>query len=112
MPADALVPRLKGGPLQNTTIAVVATDAVLSRADAYRLAVAAQTGLARAIYPVHAPLDGDTVFALATGRQPLADHVNGLAELGAYASNTLARAVARAVYAAKGEGSWHERFEI
>ncbi len=56
------------GPL-NTTIAVVATDAALSPAGCRRVAVAAQDGLARTIRPAHTPLDGDTVFALATGAQ-------------------------------------------
>jgi L-aminopeptidase/D-esterase-like protein len=51
----------------NTTIAVIATDAALSKAGCHRVAVAAQDGLARAIRPVHTPMDGDTVFALATG---------------------------------------------
>jgi len=51
----------------NTTIAVVATDAALSKAACRRVAVAAQDGLARTIRPCHTPLDGDTVFALATG---------------------------------------------
>jgi L-aminopeptidase/D-esterase-like protein len=60
----------------------------------------AQDGLARAIHPVHTPLDGDTVFAASTGRRPLADPVYAFAELGAVASNVLARAVARAVYQA------------
>ena len=51
----------------NTTIAVVATDAALSKAACKRVAVAAQDGLARTIRPAHTPLDGDTVFALSTG---------------------------------------------
>jgi len=56
----------------NTTIGVVATDADLSKAEARRLAVAAQDGLARAVRPAHTMYDGDTVFALATGGRPLA----------------------------------------
>ena len=51
----------------NTTIAIIATDAVLTKAEAKRLAVAAHDGLAHAIWPSHTPLDGDLVFALATG---------------------------------------------
>jgi L-aminopeptidase/D-esterase-like protein len=54
---------------QNTTLAVIATDARLSKAQATKLAQMAQDGLARAIRPVHTPFDGDTVFALSTGRQ-------------------------------------------
>ncbi|HEY8618116.1 P1 family peptidase [Phenylobacterium sp.] len=87
--------------LRNTTIACVATDAALTPAQAKRLAVMAQDGLARAIRPVHAPFDGDVVFALSTGARALADPVNfTLARLGALAADCLARAVARGVYAA------------
>jgi L-aminopeptidase/D-esterase-like protein len=87
---------------ENTTIACVATDAVLTPAQAKRLAIMAQDGLARAIRPAHAPFDGDVVFALATGRRLLppdaADFV--LARLGALAADTLARAIARGVFEA------------
>lgn len=86
----------------NTTIACVATDADLTRAQARRLAVMAQDGLARAIRPVHAPYDGDVVFVLATGRRPLGpDPVFALARLGSLAADVLARAVARGVYEAR-----------
>jgi L-aminopeptidase/D-esterase-like protein len=117
MPSDALTPRLKGtAPQANTTIAAVVTDAILNKLQAHRLAVMAQTGLARAIYPVHTPLDGDVVFAAAIGRKPLADPVVGLAELGTLAANVLARAVARGVYEATALPfpgalpSWRDRF--
>lgn len=100
MPDGALTFRTKSDANENTTIAVVATDAALTKAQATRLAVTAQDGLARAIYPVHTPLDGDTVFAVATGAKTLADPLRGLAELGAIAANVLARAVARGVYEA------------
>ena len=80
---DMLAMRLKGGPaassVENTTIAVIVTDATLTKAQAKRLAMIAQTGMARAIYPVHAPLDGDTVFAAATGEKAV-DPVYGLTE--------------------------------
>ena len=99
-PPDALAIRLKGGPRQNTTIAVVATDAIITKAQAKRLATVAHDGLARAIYPVHTPLDGDTVFAASTAKRPLADPLYAFAELGALAANVLSRAVARAVYEA------------
>jgi L-aminopeptidase/D-esterase-like protein len=92
--------RSKGAPGQSTTLAVVATDATLSKAQCHRLAVMAQTGLARAIYPVHTPLDGDIVFAAAIGDKPLADPIYGLSELGTLAATVLARAVARGVYEA------------
>ena len=60
----------------------------------------AQSGLSRAIYPVHTPLDGDVVFAASTGRRPLADAMLGLTALGALAANVAARAIARGVYEA------------
>ena len=53
---------------ENTTIAVIATDAVMTKAGAKRLAISAHDGFARAIWPAHTPVDGDLVFALATGR--------------------------------------------
>lgn len=85
----------------NTTIACVATDAVLTPAQARRIAVMAQDGLARAIRPVHAPFDGDVVFALSTGRRPLGERADfQIARLGALGADVLARAVARGVYAA------------
>lgn len=85
----------------HTTIACVATDAALTPAQARRLAVMAQDGLARAIRPVHAPFDGDVVFALSTGRKMMAEPIElTLARLGTLAADTLARAVARGVYEA------------
>ncbi len=98
-----LAMRLKGGAaaseLENTTLAVVVTDARLTKPQAKRLAMIAQTGFARAIYPVHAPLDGDVVFAAATGEKPI-DPLAGLTELGMVAANVVARAIARGVYEA------------
>jgi L-aminopeptidase/D-esterase-like protein len=100
LPPAALHPPTKGGANEATTLVVVATDAVLTKTQAHRLAVMAQTGFARAIYPVHTPLDGDVVFAVATGKKPLADPLFALSELGTYAANVVARAIARAVYEA------------
>jgi L-aminopeptidase/D-esterase-like protein len=98
-----LAMRLKGGTaataIENTTLAVVVTDAVLTKPQAKRLAMIAQTGFARAIYPVHAPLDGDVVFAAATCEKPI-DPLVGLTELGMVAANVTARAIARGVYGA------------
>ncbi len=86
---------------QNTTIACVATDAILTPAQARRVAIMAQDGLARAIRPVHAPFDGDVVFVLSTGRVPLGpDAAMTLTRLGTLAADTLAKAVARGVYEA------------
>ena len=97
---DDLKIRAKGGPQENTTIAVIATDAILSKAQCNRLAIMVQDGFARAIYPVHTPLDGDVVFSAATGAKALADPVYGLTELGMVAANVMARAIARGVYEA------------
>lgn len=108
--------RSKGAPGANTTLAVIATDAKLTKAQANRLAVIAQTGLARAIYPVHTPLDGDVVFSAATGAKALPDPVYGISELGMLAANVLARAVARGVYEANALPfpgalpSWKDKF--
>jgi D-aminopeptidase len=114
VPVAALTPIAKGRPGENTTIAIVATDAALTKAQTKELAVIAQDGLTRAIYPAHTTLDGDTVFAAATGRRPLADPVNEITELGVVAANTLARAVARGVFEAKslpgGLPSWRDRY--
>ena len=95
----------------NTTIAVVATDAVLSKAGCRRMAVAAQDGLARTIRPCHTPLDGDTVFALATGAievlpnpetpASMSPEVPLITALGAAAADCLARAVLVGVLAAE-----------
>jgi L-aminopeptidase/D-esterase-like protein len=115
-PPETLAIRAKGGIGENTTIAMVATDTTLTKAQAKQFAVMAQDGFARAIYPSHTTLDGDTVFAAATGRRPLKDPVLELAELGALAANVLTRAVARGVYEAAALPfpgalpSWHDRF--
>ena len=95
----------------NTTIAVVATDAALSKAACRRVAIAAHDGLARTIRPAHTPLDGDTVFALATGAvevPPAADTPAALSPetglvtaVGAAAADCLARAVLAGVLAAE-----------
>lgn len=96
----ALDPRTKGGAGASTTLVVVGTDAVLTKAQAKRLAVMAQSGMSRAIYPVHTPLDGDVVFAVSTGRRPLADPLFAITRLGTLAANVVARAIARGVFAA------------
>jgi D-aminopeptidase len=99
-PAGALEPRTKITPRVSTTLVVVATDAILSKTQAKRLAIMAQSGLSRAIYPVHTPLDGDVVFAASTGRKPLADPMLALTKLGTLAANVVARAIARGVFEA------------
>ncbi len=92
--------RLKGSAPQNTTIAIVAVDAVLTKAQAKRLAIMAHDGLGRALRPVHAPLDGDVVFAAGTGASGKRPDPRALTEIGALAADCLARAIARAVYEA------------
>lgn len=95
---------LKNGALMrdgNTTIAIVATDAKISKVQAKRMAVAAQDGIARAIVPAHTPFDGDLVFAAATGKRVLNDPDVDMLDIGAAAAHCLARAIARGVYEAK-----------
>lgn len=97
-PAD-LALRLKGGVPPSTTIACVATDAKLTKAEAKRFAHMADDGLARAIRPAHAPMDGDTVIAVSTLAKPLT-HPAHLTEIGMAAGDVLSRAIARGVYEA------------
>ena len=91
----------------NTTIGVVATDAVLTKPQAHRLAQVAHDGLARSIRPVHTPMDGDTLFALGTGTSGKAADMMLLSTL---AAEVTAMAVVNAVLAAKdlrfGQGWW------
>ena len=100
IPPEALDLRLKGGAGGNTVIAVVASDATLTKAQCRRTALAAHDGLARAIRPAHTPLDGDVVFAAATGRRPGPVDPFALAEIASAAADVLARAVARGVFEA------------
>ena len=108
-----LADAVRSDPRANTTIAVVATNAKLDKASAKRLAVMAQDGLARSIRPVHTPQDGDTVFAIATGRHDVGTDPLALGELGTLAADCLARAVARGVYNAASLGAargWRDVF--
>lgn len=97
-PEDAPLPRKRVG--EATTIAVVATDARLTKAQAQRMAVAAHDGMARSIVPSHTPLDGDLVFAAATGAREMAEPVTDGFQIGHAAATCLARAIARAVFLA------------
>jgi D-aminopeptidase len=107
---------MKGAAPQNTNIAIVATDAALTKAQAKRVAVMAQDGLARALRPVHAAMDGDVVFAAATGRAEGPVDPIALTQIGAVAADCLARAVARAVFEAEplpfanALPSWRQKF--
>ena len=107
--------RTKGAVREATTIAIVATDAALTQAQATRLATAAHDGMARALVPSHTPFDGDLIFSAATGAVPLAGGDHDLLRLGHAAATCLARAIARGVYAATpapGDPfpTWAERF--
>ncbi|MCB2187531.1 MAG: P1 family peptidase [Deltaproteobacteria bacterium] len=103
-----------GAPAANTTIAVVATDAKLTKAQAKKVAQMAQDGLARAIRPAHTMFDGDTVFCLATGQQDLpaqegfflATQAVSLNEVGHAAADCLSRAIIRAVLTATSAGNF------
>ncbi|NIJ40846.1 L-aminopeptidase/D-esterase-like protein [Parvibaculum indicum] len=106
--------KLAAGPRENTTIAIVATDATLDATAMHRIAVMAHDGFARALRPVHAPVDGDAVFALSTGRKPLEAEARTLdiTRLGAIAADCTARAIARGVFEAETLGailSWADR---
>lgn len=101
---DAAALLLAGPPLgrvppagTNTTLAVVATDALLDRAQCGNLAMQAQDALALAISPVHTLLDGDTVFALSTCRGRAPEGLGGLLSLGVAAVETLRTAIERSV---------------
>ncbi|MFW6694534.1 P1 family peptidase [Streptomyces sp. MAR4 CNX-425] len=103
-------------PPLNTTLAVVATDAALGKAQAQKLAGSAHDGLARAVRPAHLLSDGDTVFALATGARPLRpadapaadpafavhEEAGALDEVFGAGADVLTRAVAKALRAAEG----------
>lgn len=92
--------RWKGGLQPATTLVVVATDAVLDRSQAARLALMASGGLAKSLRVTFAPADGDTVFVAATCLRPLNSPVNDLTEIGSAASDCVARALARGIYEA------------
>lgn len=116
LPDNATHLRHKGraAPMESTTLGVIATDAILTKAEAKRLAVMAHDGFARALWPAHTPADGDIVFALATGKIALASPLD-LIELGAIGSAVMARAIARGVHAAKPAPgdllpTWREKF--
>lgn len=104
-----------GNPGENTTIAIVATDATLTKAEAKRLAIMAHDGFARALWPTHTPIDGDIVFALSTGRIPLGKSPSAMIELGAAGASCMARAIARGVYEAASAPdtvvpAWRQKF--
>ncbi len=115
--SEMRIHRWKGGPAPGTTIALIATDADLTKAMLKRLAIAAHGGFAKALSLSHALYDGDTVFAAATGRRPLTDAANQMIEIGACSANCMARAIARAIHAATALPfpgalpAWRDRFD-
>ncbi len=112
-PPESTALRYKGQtPHAATTIAVVATDARLTKAEAKRLAIMAHDGFARALWPSHTPMDGDIVFAIATGH---AAATPDMTTIGATGATCMARAIARGVYkATPATGdmvpTWREKF--
>jgi L-aminopeptidase/D-esterase-like protein len=92
---NAAAPR----PGENTTIGVIATNARLNKAQAQRVALMADDGFAKAIFPSHTPADGDTVFTLGTGQWTGEPDVM---QIGALAADVMARAIVRAATEAKG----------
>jgi L-aminopeptidase/D-esterase-like protein len=115
-PQDAAAFRIKGDAPENTTIGIVATDAALTKPQAKRFAVMAQDGLAWALRPAHAALDGDTIFAAATRTALEPPSLRDLTEIGALAAQCVARAIARAIYEAEplpfadAMPSWKQKF--
>jgi L-aminopeptidase/D-esterase-like protein len=110
---DAPLPRKRMG--EATTIAIVATDAALTKSQAQRMATAAHDGMARALVPSHTLLDGDLVFSVSTGAQAMQDPLTDSFQIGHAAATCLARAIARAIYLAKAmpgdlQPTWQSRF--
>jgi len=112
---DARSLRMKNDEPANTDLAVVATDAMLTKAQVKRIAIMAQDGFALAVKPAHAPTDGDAVFAAATETSGRAPDIRELTEIGMLAAECVARAIARGVYEAVALGfpgspqSWREK---
>ncbi len=113
---EALRARVKSPDPENTNIAIVATDARITKGQAKRLAVMAHDGMARALRPAHAPMDGDIVFAAGTGLNDTPVDMAALADIGLAMADCLARAIARGVYEAtalpfpNALPAWRDRF--
>ena len=113
---DALALRLKSDAPFNTDLAVVATDARMTKAQVKRVAIMAQDGFALALRPAHAPGDNDAVFAATTARAAKIPDIRDLTEIGMLAAECIARAVARGVYEAAplavpgAQPTWRGRF--
>jgi D-aminopeptidase len=100
LPADALRIRLKGQTPSNTTLAIVATDAPMSKSELKRLAVQAHDGLALALRPAHCASDGDVVFAASTARNAGSPKREDRSEIAISAVEVVARAIARGIHEA------------
>jgi L-aminopeptidase/D-esterase-like protein len=103
-------------PGGNTTIGVVATNAVLAPAEAKRIAIMAQDGLSRGIRPIHSHVDGDVIFVISTGRIKVAEgeRLTYLLRLGSMAADCVVRAIGRGVWAASdlgGVDSYRTRYD-
>ncbi|SEQ35473.1 P1 family peptidase [Thalassovita taeanensis] len=98
---DPHIPPTKLAAHANTTIGIVATDAVLTQAQCTRMATAAHDGFARALVPAHTPMDGDLIFSAATGTKPLTNPIADTLYIGHAAATVMARAIARAIYNAR-----------
>lgn len=117
-PTEVPATKMPGSAREATVIAVVATDATLTKSQATRIAVMAHDGIARAVWPSHTPIDGDVVFSVSTARRPLAEGADGLTQLGwlgHIGALCLSRAIARAVYLARSapgdaKPAWRDRF--
>jgi L-aminopeptidase/D-esterase-like protein len=101
-----LPPDMKGARVgENTTIAIVATDAALTQVELKRLAIMATDGFPRAIRPIHTPFDGDLLFAIATGKKEITGpRPAAIMRLGMIAGDCIARSIARGVYTAESLG--------
>ncbi|MEI9995885.1 MAG: P1 family peptidase [Rhizomicrobium sp.] len=98
LPSDLKGPIRAGA---NTTIAIIAIDADVTRIELHRIAIMAADGFARALRPSHTPFDGDLVFAVTTGARAVTEpRARALMRLGSIAADTLSRAIARGVYEA------------
>src|SRR5271166_2010644 len=113
---DALAMRLKNDAPANTDLAVVVTDAPLTKAQAKRVAIMAQDGFALALKPSHAPMDNDTVFVAATAKATRTPDLRDLTEIGMLAAECVARSVARGIFEAVplavpgAQPTWRQRF--
>ncbi len=106
--AVILPPQTESSAAQNTTIAVVATDAILTRSQAQKVAQMAHDGMARAIRPAHTMFDGDAIFCMATGRQKLPEtpgffsvtQAQAISDIGHAAADCMSRAIIKAILTA------------